>query len=446
MKTNLIKNICMLLSWAILSIYMLPSYAEWDDTNAKNLTLTINQGSMLQVSKNTGSIFVADPNIVDFHLKSPGILYLYTKKLGTTSLYVSDRQGKVIFKYTIRVTQNLTELKSLLQAVAPGTNISVMATGSNIILKGAVKSAAQAQDIKSLTEKYTGDPKKVLTFLHVSSPTQVNLRVQFIEMSREVVRSLGINWAGQFSTPNTQISINPLFMPTDFAQQGTAGVIVNATKFQGLLNRGNFSISGLVNVLEQNGLVTILSEPNLTALSGETASFLVGGEFPIPVPQGVTGAVTIVFKKFGVSLAFVPTILENGKINLQVRPEVSQLSDQGAVNISGFQVPALSTRRAQTTVELRSGQSFAIAGLLQNNANKLVNQLPGLGDLPILGALFRSERFKRSETELVIIVTPYLVQAAANEGFLYPTDDANTPINRSYSIPSLYKNVGFILD
>jgi len=254
-----------------------------------------------------------------------------------------------------------------------------------------------------------------------------------------------VSWLSGFQTHNSRFVINPIFIPTDFAQT-SAGTIVNSINFIAKADPSNYTLSALIQALETNGLVTILSEPSLTALSGETASFLVGGEFPIPVPQGNTGAVTVMFKKFGVSLAFTPTILENGKINLQVRPEVSQLSTQGAVNINGFQVPSLSTRRAQTTVELRSGQSFSIAGLLQNNASKFIQQMPGLGSIPILGALFRSERFKRDETELVIIVTPYIVQPAGNEAFAYPTEDANENITLSYSPKPTRKNVGFILD
>lgn len=421
------------------------SYASnWNSSNTRLLTLELYKGTIIEVDKNIGTVFVADPSIVDFHIKSPGLLYLYSKKVGTTSLYLANKKNKVSSKYTIRVTQNLSELKSLLNEIVPGARIIVRSAGDTIVLQGTVRSAAQAYDARQLTEKYVGDPNKVLTFLHVSAPTQVNLRVQIIEMTRELIRTLGINWSAAFSTNNTQIGVNPILMPADFIQTGTAPF--NAVRFTGLLSRGNFTIQALVNVLEQSGLITILAEPNLTALTGETASFLVGGEFPIPVPQGNTGAVTIIFKKFGVSLAFTPTILENGKINLQVRPEVSQLSTQGAVTINGFQVPSLSTRRAQTTIELRSGQSFSIAGLLQNNANKLVQQLPGLSDLPILGRLFRSQRFLRNETELVIIVTAYIVQPGGNQAFLYPTNDANADITASYSKTSKKKNIGFILD
>ena len=441
-----------LLIIVFFSIYSSMIYSGWNPHNAKTLALQLNQGTLIEVGKNVGTVFIADPEIADFHLKAPGLLYIFTKKLGSTSLYVTNKQGAVSYRYTIRVTYDVGGLKSLISQIVPGASIQVLSAGDNIILRGRVKSAAQAEDAKSLAEKYIGDPKKVLTFLHVTSPTQVNLRVQVIEMTREAIRSLGISWSAGFTTNNTSFTINPLLLPSDFTNDVTksfnavqiGGTFLNPGK---LLNRGNFNLSSLViDLLEQNGLVTVLSEPNLTALSGQQASFLVGGEFPIPIPQGSTGTVTIIFKKFGVSLVFIPTILENGKINLQVRPEVSQLSTQGAVTLSNFSIPSLSVRRAQTTVELNTGQSFAIAGLLQNDANKLVQQLPGLSDVPVLGRLFRSERFKRNETELVIIVTPYIVQPAGNQAFRYPTDNANMDVTASYSYPSRQKNIGFILD
>src|SRR3990167_2068074 len=426
----------------ILLMFCFVTQADWSQRNSRILTLELFKGVMVNIGSDIGSVFIADPNIVDYHLKAPGMLYLYAKKAGSTSLYVANKQGKVTFRYTVRVTQNVSELASIMKTILPDAHIKILSLGENIILRGTVKSAAQAQDAKILVEKYVGDPNKILTFLHVDAPTQVNLRVQVVEMSREAIRSIGINWSVNFTTPNTVFNINPILIPTEFAQASS-----NAVNLTGnLLNRGNFNLKSLIQLLEQSGLVTVLSEPNLTALSGEKASFLVGGEFPIPVPQGVSGAVTIIFKKFGVSLAFVPTILENGKINLQVRPEVSQLSEQGAVTLQGFVVPSLTTRQAQTTVELRSGQSFAIAGLLQNNATKFIQQFPGMGNIPILGRLFRSERFKRSETELVIIITPYIVQPGGNEAFLYPTDDINADITASFSRQSKIPNVGFILD
>jgi pilus assembly protein CpaC len=198
------------------------------------------------------------------------------------------------------------------------------------------------------------------------------------------------------------------------------GTLAGMGRFLGL------DILGALDAGETMGLVTTLSEPNLTALSGETAEFLAGGEFPIPLSQGL-GTTTIEYKKFGVSLAYSPTVLANGRISIRVRPEVSELSSQGAVTVGGFSIPGLTVRRAETTVELGSGQSFMIAGLMSNNAQSTYDKLPGAGDVPILGALFRSTNFRKGQTELVIIVTPYLVRPVSDNEIVLPTDGFQTP-------------------
>ena len=264
--------------------------------------------------------------------------------------------------------------------------------------------------------------------LSVASSLQVNLRVRIAEMSRNLIRQLGVNWANLADLGK-------------YAQIGllTTNPLVNVTGTPNLLTGGyNFNTPGhvldvnaFIDALAQDELVHILAQPNLTAISGETASFLVGGEFPIPVAQQ-NNQVTIEFKQYGVSLAFLPTVASDGRITLKVRPEVSQLTNQGAIQLSAgnstIQVPALTVRRAETTVELGSGQSFAIAGLLQDNADITGNAVPILGDVPVLGALFRSDNFQRNETELVIVVTPYLVRPVSDPTVLrLPTDGWQPP-------------------
>jgi pilus assembly protein CpaC len=268
-----------------------------------------------------------------------------------------------------------------------------------------------------------GEKGEVINRLAVNQPTQVNLRVRVAEISRDLEKQLGINW-----TVISRDGFNFAFATVNpFAATG-----VVADRLAASATPGSWDINTVIDALNDERLITLLAEPNLTALTGETASFLAGGEFPILVPQG-NDQVTIDFKKFGVSLAFTPTIIGSSKINLHVRPEVSDLSDRGAITVPiGFNqvisVPALRTRRAETTVELGSGQSFAIAGLLSNDTDHNVKKLPLLGDIPVLGRLFTSDRFLRNETELVIIVTPYLVRpvpgrmAAPTEGFVPPDD------------------------
>jgi pilus assembly protein CpaC len=264
----------------------------------------------------------------------------------------------------------------------------------------------------------------------VTAPTQVNLRVRVAEVSREVTKLFGINWEGVFSPGDFLFGL-----ATGRAFTTAGGFPLNrfadpagvGNSFFGNYSNGDVSINGIVDALEREGLVNVLAEPNLTALSGETASFLAGGEFPVPVGQDDDNNIEIQFKQFGVSLAFTPTVLGAGRISMRVRPEVSDLSEKGAIKLDDLVIPALSTRRAETTVELGSGQSFAIGGLISNSTRNNLDKVPGLGDVPVLGPLFRSTRFQRSESELVIIVTPYLVAPVGGARLATPRDGLEDP-------------------
>jgi pilus assembly protein CpaC len=267
----------------------------------------------------------------------------------------------------------------------------------------------------------------------VNAPNQVNIRVRIAEMSRETVKQFGFNWQAAFGIGNFVLGI-----ATGHSFLDAAGTFISRAPGQltsDTVNNGAFGfhagrtdVNALLDALENHGLINVLAEPNLSAVSGEPASFLAGGEFPIPVPQG-NGTISIEFKKFGVSLSFVATLTDGNRINLHVLPEVSQLSTTGAIQVSNITIPALTTRRAETTIELSSGQSFAIAGLLQNNITQNLDKFPWLGDVPVLGSLFRSTAFQHDESELVVIVTPYVVR---------PTDTANRLLAPSdgYAPPS----------
>lgn len=282
-----------------------------------------------------------------------------------------------------------------------------------------------AAEARRLAQRLVAKPDNVILKLAVTGPTQVQLRVRVAEVSRDVLKQFGINWDALVSIGQFSFGLatgNPVIAAGSFLTRATT----NNNLFAGF-GGNNLDLNALVDALNDEGLISVMAEPNLTALSGKSATFLAGGEFPIIVPDG--DKTTVEFKKFGVSLRFTPTILSNNRISLYVNPEVSQLSNTGAVEVSGFSIPALTVRRAETTVELGSGQSFAIAGLLQNSVRHDIDKFPGLGDVPILGALFRSDRFQRNETELVIIVTPYLVKpvhaplmATPTDGLVQPTD------------------------
>ena len=280
----------------------------------------------------------------------------------------------------------------------------------------------------------------MISRLRTATPQQVMLQVRIVEVNRSFTRSVGVNLAsfdgtggfvggiGQGRGASPQYSPGgPLFTGVTTASEGSSVITaINPGTTIGLAGRlFGLDLLSAVDLAENNGLATTLAQPSLTALSGETASFLAGGEFPIPISQSL-GSVTIEYKQYGVGLAFTPTVLENGRISLRVRPEVSELSTEGSVRFNGFVVPALTTRRAETTVELGSGQSFMIGGLLRNVNNTTIDRAPGLGSLPIIGALFRSTSFRRAETELVIIVTPYLVQPVNANQIALPTDGFRT--------------------
>lgn len=312
--------------------------------------------------------------------------------------------------------------------------------GTNtVLLTGTIAAPEDAAEVERLVQAFLGDKANIISRLKMATPLQVNLQVKFAEVSRSLVRALGTNLLAKDTTGGFQFALGQgrkggiTFGTTTTDSAGNVVTTPNAitaiapgTTLGGFGKFLGLDLAGALDLAERDGLVTTLSQPNLTALSGETADFLAGGEFPIPMSQGL-GSTSIEYKKFGVSLAYTPTVLANGRISMRVRPEVSELSSQGAVTLNGFQVPALTVRRAETTIELGSGQSFMIAGLMSNNAQNTIDKAPGVGDVPILGNLFKSTEFRKGQTELVIIVTPYLVNPVDANDIKLPTDGFRAP-------------------
>jgi pilus assembly protein CpaC len=434
-----------------------PAMAQSVISPAQDIVLSIGNGQLVTVPGNMADIFVANDQIADIQVKSQRQLYVFGKAGGVTTVYASNAAGDIIWSANVRVGSNLDSIDQMLGLAMPEANIQVATMGSNtVLLTGTVAAPEDAAEVERLAAAFLGEGANVVSRLRMATPLQVNLRVRFAEVSRSLVRSLGTNLTtidgtggfqfgvsrGRIISPAHNVLGGPLGMGTQVngcippilpngtctgTVPGTAvtpaqglGTIAGMGRFLGL------DILGALDAGETMGLVTTLSEPNLTALSGETAEFLAGGEFPIPLSQGL-GTTTIEYKKFGVSLAYTPTVLANGRISIRVRPEVSELSSQGAVTINNFTIPALTVRRAETTVELGSGQSFMIAGLMTNNAQSTYDKLPGAGDVPILGALFRSTDFRKGQTELVIIVTPYLVRPVSDNEIVLPTDGFQAP-------------------
>lgn len=409
---------------------------------ASDINLSIGRGQLVTVSGNMADVFVANDSIADVQVKSARQLYVFGKAGGETTVYASNAAGDVIWSANIRVGSNIDSVDQMLDLAMPDAKIAVSTMGTGtFLLTGTVASPEDAAEAQRLVQAFVGKDANVITRLKMATPLQVNLHVKFAEVSRTLVRSIGVNLGAADSTSGFKFAVGqgrnfyPQHIPGAPMGTGTAATSSNVTvvtptsvgttlaaagKLFGL------DLLGALDLGETLGLVTSLSEPNLTALSGETADFLAGGEYPIPISQGL-GTTSVEYKKFGVSLAYTPTVLSNGRISIRVRPEVSELSSQGSITLNGFNVPALTVRRAETTVELGSGQSFMIAGLMGNSAQNTVKKMPGAGDLPILGSLFRSTNFQRGETELVIVVTPYLVNPVDGSEIKYPTDGFQNP-------------------
>jgi pilus assembly protein CpaC len=394
-----------------------------------------NAGVLLRLDRPAATVFVANPKIADIQMKSPRLVYIFGREPGETSLFAVDSGERVLVNRKLSVSHNLSRLRRALKDLVPEGIIDVRSIDDNIVVAGTVKTPAEAAEARRLAERLVDKAEKVIMKLAVTQPSQVQLRVRVAEVSRDVLKQFGINWDALISSGRFLFGIasgNPVAVGSTFLSRTN-----NTNSLFGAFKTGTLDLNGLIDALDDEGLITVLAEPNLTAMSGHPATFLAGGEFPIIVPDD--GKVTVEFKQFGVSLAFTPTVMSANRINLHVNPEVSQLSNAGAVEIGGFSIPALTTRRAETTVELGNGQSFAIAGLLQNDIRHDVSKFPGLGDMPILGTLFRSDRFQRNETELVIIVTPYVVRpvaarlmAAPTDGLIPPTDNDRIVHGRLY--------------
>ena len=419
--------------------------------------LSVGEGQMINLPRNVANVWTSNPKSADVYVNSPKQSNLFGKEAGEATIIATAADGSVVYGANVRVNQNISSVNDMLRQAMPEADISVTNVGQVAVLNGTVGSpedAAQAEMLVRAALNPGVDVTKenaALTIvpvsrLKVATPLQVMLKVRIAEVNRSALKNVGVNLLSRDSGGGTLFGIgrgdpgkiNIVNGPKDPVTGTTPESIQNITfnNIVGGTTLGLFGkvlgldVLGTLDLLQNDGFVTTLAEPNLTALSGETASFLAGGEFPIPVSQGLSGAVTIEYKQYGVGLAFTPIVLSDGRISMRVRPEVSQLSDAGSVKLGGFTVPALTTRRAETTVELGSGQSFMIAGLLQNNSANTIEKAPFLGDIPILGSLFRSTSYQRNETELVIIVTPYLVRPVSNR-LASPTDGYRAPDDAS---------------
>ncbi len=382
------------------------------------IAIDLGAGEMLALTGRATGVYIANPDIADVELRTPMLVYLYGRNAGETTLTVIGENEEVLFSRRILVEHNTVRLRELIGQIHPQAQVELASIRQSLVITGAVTSAEMAEDIMGLARAVIGEEGLILNHMSTSAPNQVNLRVRIAEVSRETTKRLGVSW-------------DILRNVGDFAfGLSTGGFVTGGVDGANLLSLARdgtgFDVNALIDALDDEGLITVLAEPNLTAMSGESARFLAGGEFPIPVPN--EDGITIVFREFGVGLSFLPVVLDDGRLHIKVDTQVSQLSNTGAVELAGFSIPALTVRQATTTINLSSGQSFAIAGLLQNTINQEVSGVTGLADLPILGPLFRSTDFENDETELVVIVTPYVVRPTSGElatpldGFRPPAD------------------------
>jgi pilus assembly protein CpaC len=387
------------------------------DPVARSMTLETNKSRVIRLARPARDVLVANPAIADVVMRSTDTAFIIGRRVGETTVYFFDGEGRQIDGVDLNVTFDSVGIKAALQRMIPSEHIEVATANQSLVLTGAVASPQVAENARNIARQFVADDAAIVNMLSIRDKNQVMLRVRVSEMSRQVVKELGITPSSNFSVGGTRFTLTGT--QTSFISAPFAAL--NAVIPLG----GAMSLTALLRALESNGLVKTLAEPNLTAVSGETASFLVGGQFPVPSPQPTGGGgqtITVVYKDFGVRLTFTPVVLSGGLINLKVATEVSQLSTQGQINANGFTIPGLTMRRAETTVELPSGGSIAIAGLLQNDIQNTIQGFPLLKDVPVLGMLFSSKQFQRNESDLVIAVTPLLVKPIDPNLLAMPTD------------------------
>jgi pilus assembly protein CpaC len=408
------------------------------------LLLAVGESRVINLPDNLTDVVIANPQVLDVHVRSQRQVYLIAKAPGETNVFVTSRDGKMLYANAVRVGNNITSIDQMLQLAMPEANVQVSTMNGMVLLTGTVAAPEDAAEVERLVQAFSGKDTNVVSRLRTATPLQVNLQVRIAEVNKNFSKNIGMNIAtadltsgfkfgigqGRGAINDTWTMGGPLAVGNGVkpiadgggntigsavTSQTTGTTIAADTKLFGL------NILAALDLAETQGFAATLANPNLTALSGETASFLAGGEIPIPLSTTL-GQVSVEYKQYGVSLAFTPTVLADGRISMRVRPEVSQLDNGSAVRLNGFTIPGVSTRRAETTVELGSGQSFMIGGLLSSSSGNTVEKAPFLGDLPILGNLFKSQGYRRQETELVIIVTPYLVRPVNSRDIALPTD------------------------
>ncbi len=408
-----------------------------DAINGQVLELTVGEGTILRFDEPVESVFLADTTIADVRVVSPGVVYIYATKIGDTNLIALSADQSTRGTVQVRVSGNPRAAEQSALALQPTTRVDISLFGGQYVGTGQTRNVGEAMDMENVLQSYSTSDKPALNNTTIAGTNQVNIRVRFAEVARNELTRFGIDWSVFVNSGSFSFGI---VRTGGASNEDDTGITIGA--------RGDHvNVNVLLDALQANGILTILAEPNITAVTGQTASFLAGGEIPVPVPVG-DDQIGIEYKQFGVSLQFTPTLLPNNRIALQVRPEVSSVSQDSVVSIGGLVVPSLRIRRADTTVEVGSGQTFAIAGLFQRQESQTLNKTPVVGDVPILGELFKSKRFQRNETELVILITPYLVSPTSERNMKTPLDSPSGAITspRKKAKPALNHGYGFYVE
>ncbi len=462
------------------------------NSSPQHISLALNKAAVIELDRDARDVFVANPAIADAVVRTPRRIFVMALKIGQTNVIFLDAQGKQIVSLEINIGSDVTNLNDQIARDIPGAKVRAQSLNDNVVLSGSVNNVQEASKAQNLAERFAGSADKVVNSLAIEQGQQVLIQVRVSEMSRTISKQLGINASSvinaqgvpiiastdnQFSLVGRalsdlsgfqagQVCQNQQYLPREISDTGVQppaqvfpgealnalgiipGTNVAGTAFgfsaTNLCSARPNNVQSTLKALERIGLVHTLAEPNLTAISGEAAKFLAGGEFPVPTSRDRDGNITVEFKQFGVGLSFTPVVLSKGRISLQISTEVSELTNTGALTLSGstttdskgntvtqqgLTLPALSVRRAQTTVELPSGGTLAIGGLIQQQTKQSLDALPGVKDLPVLGALFRSRDFQNNESELVVTVSAYLVNpvspqqiARPDDGYVVPTD------------------------
>lgn len=425
------------------------------DAASRFIPLGIGKSVAIDLPADIKDVLVADPAIANAVVRSSRRVYMIGVKVGQTNIFFFDANGRQIAGFDIAVTRDLNGMRAALKRTLPEADIHIEGVGDGVMLTGSASSAAESQQAFDIASRLVGDAAKVVNGIAVRGRDQVMLKVTVAEVQRNVVKQLGIDLSGTINYGSAVVNFNTT---NAFTASGQA---LSNTALTGTFQ----NITATLRAMERAGVIRTLAEPNLTAISGETANFLVGGEFPYPTPPQSAGAAPgIEFKNFGVSLKFTPLVLSEGRISLKVLTEVSELSSEGGVTVQGTTVPSLKVRRAETTVEIPSGGSLAMAGMIQEQTKQAINGLPGLMQIPILGTLFKSRDFVNLQTELMVLITPYVVRAVAQNQLSRPDDgfsDPNDPqsvllgrLNRIYGsrtkaikpVKNYHGKYGFILD